>query len=455
MRPARRLLLAALALAVLAGAPAAAAGEPVGIAESFPTDCNVGTVAATADGGAWFACTKYTYGKGLFAKTRAQAGRITATGQVSEFASAAPLESGPTKIPGVVAADGSFWFPVAKSFYAEINYSKAVVPPTLARVTPDGTMTLFPVSGGSVTELAALPDGSLRMKTAEGFEGKGAAVWQVSATGEMVRTTDDPALPLGETAAFPQHPFPPGGTIYTGQAIGADGNLWFGIQSGRGAIGRLTPTGETTTFSDCLRYSQPYFGPETLVRGAEGNIWFTSLAERSLPSIVDPASIGMVTPAGGITQIYAGVTVEPKTIAASSEGGAWFAGGLEEIQRIRPPQGPVNTFHIGRLGKLRGNGSALLTVKVPSAGKLRTKPVAMITGKKKSKKRIAIKAPAGDAATPVCGSPQVKIQLAGEALSHLRATGKVRVAVAITFTPRGGHSYTEERSFFFQLPHHQ
>lgn len=456
MRPARRILLAALALAVLAGAPAAVAGEPVGIAESFPTQCNVETVAATADGGAWFACTKYTYGKGLFAKTRAQAGRITATGQVSEFPSAAPIESAPTKIPGVVAADGSFWFPVAKSWYAETNYSKAKVAPTLARVTPDGAMTLFPISGVAVTELAALPDGSLRMKTVEGIEGKGAAVWQVSASGAMVKTADDPALPLGETAAFPQHPVAPGGSIYTGQAIGADGNLWFGIQSGRGAIGRITPTGETTTFSDCLAYSQPYFGPERLVRGAEGNIWFTSLAERSLPNIVDPASIGMVTPAGAITQIYAGVVVEPKTIAANSEGGAWFAGGLEEIQRIRPPQGPVNTFHIGRLGKVRGNGSALLAVKVPSAGKLRAKAVAMITGKnKKTEKRIAIKAPVGNAGTAVCGSPQVKVQLAGEALHRLKDTGEVRVAVAITFTPAGGHSYTEEADFFFQLPHHQ
>ena len=48
----------------------------------------------------------------------------------------------------------------------------------------------------------------------------------------------------------------------------------------------------------------------------------------------------MITPAGAITQIYAGVKVEPKTIAADPEGGAWFAGGLEEIQRIKPPQGP-------------------------------------------------------------------------------------------------------------------
>jgi streptogramin lyase len=344
---------------------------------------------------------------------------------------------------------------VAESFYAVTNYVKTVVPATLARVAPTGQMTLFPVSGGAVTELAAQPDGSLRMKTAEGFEGKNAAVWQVSATGEMVKTADDPKRPLGEAGSFPISPTVPSGGLYTPGVIGSDGNLWFGIQSG-GSIGRLTPTGEMTQFHSCLAYSQLFFGPETLVRGAEGNIWFTSLAERSLPNIVDPASIGMVTTAGAITQFYAGVTVEPKAIAADSEGGAWFAGGLEQIQRIRPPQGPVNTFHIGKLEKLRPNGSALLTVKLPGPGKLRAKPVAVVIGEHPKKaKRIAFNAPTGTASTAVCGSPSVKIQLAGEALRRLKDKGRVQVAVAVTFTPRGGHSYTEEKNFFLRLPHHQ
>jgi streptogramin lyase len=455
MRRIRRVLLAALALALLAGAPAAVAGKPVGIAESFPTKCNVETVAATSDGGAWFACTKYTFGKHGSTHTRAQVGRITATGQVSEFTGSAPLESAPTGTPGVVAADGSFWFPVAKSFYAESNYVKTAVPPSLARVTPTGGMTLFPVAGGYVAELGAAPDGSLRMKTVEGSEGKIAVVWQVSPSGEMTKTTDDPKLPLGETASFPVQPVPPPGGIYSGGVIGTDGNLWFGIQSGA-AIGRLTPTGELTELRDCLRYGQPFFGPETLVRGAEGNIWFTSLAERSLPNIVDPASIGIVTPAGAITQIYAGVRVEPKTISADSEGGAWFAGGLEEIQRIKPPEGPVNTVHIGKLDDVRRGGSALLTVKVPSAGTLAAKPVAIVIGEHpKTAKRIAIRAAAGATAAATCGSPQVKVHLVGEALRRLQTSGKVRVAIAVTFTPAGGHAYTEEKAFFFRLPRHR
>jgi virginiamycin B lyase len=455
MRPTRHLLLAALALAVLAGAPAAVAGKPVGIAESFPTRCNVDDVAAAPGGGAWFACTDYYLGKHGSFHSRAKAGRVTATGQVSEFSGPAPLESAPGNAPGVIAADGSFWFPVEKSFEAISHYVKTAVPPSLARVTPTGETTLFPVTGGYVAELAAAPDGSLRMKTVEGSEGKIATVWQVSPGGEMTKTADDPKLPLGETASFPQKLVAPAGAIYTGSVIGADGNLWFGIQSG-GSIGRLTPTGELTEFRECLRYGQPFFGPETLVRGAEGNIWFTSLAERSLPNIVDPASIGMITPAGAITQFYAGVKVEPKTISADLEGGAWFAGGLEEIQRIKPPQGVVNTFHIGKLDNVRRGGSGLLTVKVPSAGTLAAKPVAIVIGEHpKTAKRIAIHAPAGATAANTCGSPQVRVHLTGEALGRLQTAGKVRVAIAVIFTPAGGHAYTEEKSFRFQLPHHR
>lgn len=450
MRLTRHVLLAVLALALLAGAPAAVAGKPIGIAESFPTKCNVDDVAAAPDGGAWFACTEYLIGKHGSVHSHAKAGRVSATGQVSEFAGSTPLESAPgSYAPGVVAADGSFWFPVEKSFKAISEYVKTVVPPSLARVSPTGGVTLFPVSG-VVSELTALPDGTLRFKAAPAG-GTSAIVWQVSPAGEITPTAEDPKVPFGETATFPVKPAVQPGAIYGTSVIGADGNLWFGIQSNAG-IGRLTPTGALTEFRQCLRYGQPFFGPETLLRGVEGNIWFTSLAERSLPNIVDPASIGMITPAGAITQIYAGVTVEPKAIAADSEGGVWFAGGLEEVQRIKPPQGPVNTVHIGVLEEDRP-GAGQLSVKVPSAGRLQAKVVAMITGKnKKTRKRTAIHAPAGTASASVCGTSRVRVKLAGKAALFLRLDAEVRVVVAVTFTPAGGTPYTEEKTYRFHLP---
>jgi hypothetical protein len=92
---------------------------------------------------------------------------------------------------------------------------------------------------------------------------------------------------------------------------------------------------------------------------------------------------------------------------------------------------------------------------VPSAGKVRAKAVAMITGKsKKTRKRVPIHAPAGTASTDVCGSPQVPVKLTGAALRRLRTDGEVRVAVAVTFTPQGGPAYTEEKVFRFHLLRH-
>src|SRR4051812_47669795 len=116
MRLTRHVLLAALALALLAGAPAAVAGKPVGIAEGFPTKCEVDDVAAAPDGGAWFACTESIFGRHGIPHARAKAGRITATGAVREFSVPVPRETEPGRAGGAVTADGSFWFPVEESF---------------------------------------------------------------------------------------------------------------------------------------------------------------------------------------------------------------------------------------------------------------------------------------------------------------------------------------------------
>lgn len=492
MRRASAVLLAALALALAAGAPAAVAGNPVGIAESFPTNCDVDDVAAAPGGGAWFACTEYFVVPHLVVHSRAKSGRISAAGKVTEFPMPTPLESAPGDAPGVVAADGSYWFPVEESFEAQTELTKKPVAPSLARVTPSGQTKLFPITQGFVAELVASPNGYLWFVTSEGFENDHPVLWQISPAGVIAKTavpladkrlpglvvgtdgnlwfadaagfdaslfrltpTGELSQPTDQSPGFAaRRPTPPEGVIVVGTALGADGNLWYSVQYGdKPAIGRVTPTGETTEFRECLAYGQPYFGPELLALGAEGNLWFTSLAERSLPNIVDPASIGLVTPTGAITQIYAGVTVEPKAIAAGPEGGAWFAGGLEQIQRIKPPQGVVNTVHIGKLNAVRRNGSALLTVKVPSGGRLRAKPTAIVVGSHPKKaKRTRVHAPTTTAKATACGSPQIRVKLAGEALERLRSKGKVQVSVAVTFIPAGGHSYTEEKTLRFQLP---
>ena len=143
MRPTRHVLPAALALALLAGAPAALAGEPIGIAEGFPTRCDVDDVAVAPGGGAWFACTEHFFGRHSSFHSRAKAGRITAAGTVTEFSGPVPKETEPGRAAGVTTADGSFWFPVEESLEAANGIVKTSAVPSLARVMTDGQMRLF------------------------------------------------------------------------------------------------------------------------------------------------------------------------------------------------------------------------------------------------------------------------------------------------------------------------
>jgi streptogramin lyase len=495
MRRTSAIVLVALALALVAGAPAAAAGRPVGIAESFPTRCGVRGVSVAPGGGAWFSCVKVLprhhsiHSPGL----QAMGGLISPSGQVREFPGNAPKGTEPTV--GATAADGSFWFAIR----AELNNLLRKPPAAaLAHLTSSGAMTV--VSLGlpatfQVEELVSSPNGYLWFTTAEGFARKNPALWQIAPGGQVAPTPV--ALSSGKSAGLAVGTdgnlwFADGvpgltGALFrltpTGEltqpadgspgfaarlpataetqhvpdtVLGAEGNLWYSIQTGGpAAIGRLTPGGQTTEFNECLTYGQPFFGPEELALGSEGNVWFTSLAERSTPNISDPPSIGVITPAGQITQIYAGVKAEPQTIAAADDGagGAWFASGGDEVQRIRPPQGPVNTFHIGRLIEVSRKGVGTISIKVPGPGSLSVKQTVFFTGRGKTRHRVALHdAPARFAPTS-CGGTEFDLHLFGPALRAFKSKKRTAaVAISATFTPTGGTPYSEEEALVFRRP---
>src|SRR6516165_8889765 len=52
---------------------------------------------------------------------------------------------------------------------------------------------------------------------------------------------------------------------------GPDGNLWF-VESGKGWIGRITPTGVVTEFSQGISAGAT---PNYITSGPDGNLWFT------------------------------------------------------------------------------------------------------------------------------------------------------------------------------------
>jgi virginiamycin B lyase len=101
---------------------------PVPTANSFPTNITAGP-----DGNMWFIETVAN-----------QIGRITVSGAISEF----PIPTASRSYGGIAAGkDGNVWF--------------AEEGKRIARVTPDGVITEFAVSGGSPLNIVAGPDGNL------------------------------------------------------------------------------------------------------------------------------------------------------------------------------------------------------------------------------------------------------------------------------------------------------
>lgn len=535
MRRHRFAQLAVVAVLALGagGYPAGASADaPVGIAQSFPTHCDVKTMTAGREGNVWFTCpveTNYGYG------SRMRVGRVTPAGQVSEFGGSFPKNMEPGPI--VTAANGDLWFPL-NPLYLVLHAKRH--PPMIARVTPSGAITTYGLGLSAqygVGDLVASPSGYLWFTVFRG-EGKGPSLWQISPDGSIARLPID----LGETATgqlevgpegslwftkkpasgpateviarlapdgslaefgagtagfWPSSPLlapdgafwfldkslianttlltvtgagritPSGGITDTGAkidaaggivggtTIGSDGNLWFGFQGGtlgQSAVERVTPSGTVTAFRNCLRYSQPWFGPDLLATGADGNVWFTSLASRMLPGITDPPSIGRVTPSGEITQIYAGVSLEPDEIIAGPDGAIWFSAGIEEIQRIAPINGPVNTFHVGPLKRAARNGTATARVAVPGPGQIEIKPLTLLL---RHHRRIALHGKGVTATTSACTTARLRVKPVGPALRVFRRRGGAVERVAVTFTPAGGTPFTETAKFGFYAPRRQ
>jgi hypothetical protein len=100
---------------------------------------------------------------------------------------------------------------------------------------------------------------------------------------------------------------------------GPDGNLWFTQTTTSGsplqaAIGRITPSGMTTTFA--LREGSSAYG---LATGPDRNIWFTDSGGNT---------VGRISTAGAIRQFaLPRRNAQPAAIAAGPDGRMWFSEG--------------------------------------------------------------------------------------------------------------------------------
>jgi virginiamycin B lyase len=145
-------------------------------------------------------------------------GRITTVGRVRDFSAGLPADAFPGDL--VVGPDGNIWFTEA------VPGGNAI-----ARITPAGRITEFPVSqGGNLTNIVAGPDGNLWFPTNDPT-----TIARITPSGKITQFSAGIPPPSREQGA------PNIGEI----VVGPDKNLWF-TQSNPPAIGRITPDGHIT-----------------------------------------------------------------------------------------------------------------------------------------------------------------------------------------------------------------
>jgi streptogramin lyase len=212
-----------------------------------------------------------------------------------------------------------------------------------------------------------------------------------------------PAAPLGSTTEFT-------GGLNQPRVIapGPDGNLWF-TDFGTPAIGRVTPDGTITLFTQANSNLNAGSAPHGIAPGPDGNLWFTdggttpaigkvdlsteppAITEvtippdgssPSLPQGIAPGpdgnlwftdagttpAVGRITPSGTLLpEFKTGLNPgsEPRGIASGADGNLWFTDGGSEITpaigRVTP-SGTITEFFAKGTGDLTSGSTAVANV---------------------------------------------------------------------------------------------
>ena len=443
---------------------------PQGKVRKFRTGLSRATeplnIVAGADGNLWF-----TWDQGIASSSGGGIGRVTPGGRITLFPEPPDLHGSPFEI--VAGADGNLWFTHA-----------AILTPTgqaIGRITPDGVITEF-FAGlsptASVTNLTPGPDGNVWF----GDDSNNPAIGRITPGGEIAEFGGLP--PHEFTILHGPTPGPEGNLWFSANepeplverispagiverfgagldprtdilgpfATGADGNVWFRnwkdgprhareTEVGLTSIGRITPSGKITEFSDCLRPMPGYAGPNFLTRGPDGNVWFTTWpsGESARPTPSSTPSIGRITPNGKITEFRLGLHQRSELEELVFAGGRIWALDREtnSVAMLTPSRAPANTFLPLSRHPLRGGAGARITVAVPGPGKLRASGLGLRTTVTAARR---------------CGTASVPVLARGYLRRTLLQHGAPRVSVKITFTPRGGSPFQRKTEVTLRAP---
>ena len=274
-------------------APGIALLAPDGSLRSFPSSGGrIGGLAATADGAAWFSD-----------RTNA-IGSVTASGDVRRFATQIVL--GPDQTFGAVAAGapGHVWFDAGAGRIGELAADGSVL------------QVLEPPPGEATRRLVAA-DAADALWVARTVDVTGTRLSRLAPDGTVAFTVDLPRDADGAAT----------------HALAPDGALW--VAAGVD-LARVAPDGALRVTSLTGRLAGPI---ESVAFDAAGTLWFSTWSTD--PSFgVEPAVLGSLDPAGGVT-LYPQL-LDPAVVAFAADGALWFAartakGGAVAKRAMPPP----------------------------------------------------------------------------------------------------------------------
>lgn len=229
------------------------------------------------------------------------------------------------------ASDGNFWF--TESFVNDQNAQGHNV----GRITPTGQVSEFPVCdfcfptdivqgsdgilyftkndaslGRITTDGTVLPDiPAVFSPNGNGLDAHGDDIWFADFNNRSVWRYDIP------TDAFTEFPAPD--TVPLDVAVAANGIVWF--TDANGQIGRLDPTTGAVTEIDVEGF------PREINIASDGAVWFTERFSQA---------VGRIDPTTGAVKLFQ-VDGGPEDIAPAADGSMWFTRSTAgNIARITP-----------------------------------------------------------------------------------------------------------------------
>jgi hypothetical protein len=333
-----------------------------------------------------------------------------------------PLEAGGNFIGP--ASDNDIWWRANYHEYGDVR---------VAALSPDGTV--------HDTRSHAVLDPNDYARVAPGYDGQ--LVWADSSTKyPAAGPARDGRLGLLTATSEQSFIVPPGATVVIrsdGSRFGsctfgggeiyqsADGAEWVVSKGHPDRISRLSAAGEFTTFVPPSSSDEPDFMLWGMAASSNGAIWLGMSGQRALGQVILPrlARIDPRDPPAGM-----------KTVADTSSSGSEQpangetpVSGRTPVARLRLAQALPRLR--SELRALRRRGRAIVNARFPAAGTL-----ALSVRVRSGARNIIIAS--GASARASAGLRRLSLRATRRGVRLLRSHKRTRVAVVISYTPRGG-----------------